>query len=583
MSATSFEGTQAAAGPSLLAPARGTVARVQPSTARNAAVAGSLGSALLTATVATTPGSPFQPILPTDARPAGPFRWLAHLVRLDQVHGSALAIVGVVAVALAVAGFLAILREARRGTVSARAVTALAVAYQLAVMLLPLLFSRDVYSYSAYGRIAAIHHANPYVATPADFPHDAVTGFVGPKWIDTPAVYGPLFTFLSSLVVRMTSSVGGAIVAFRAIAVAASLGTIAILARITRRVRPSREAFAIAAFGLNPAVVFQSVASGHNDLLVALAIVGALALLLRGRELLATAVLAMGALVKAPAAVPLLLLVVVAVARREPGRRARAALAHVGVAGAITVLAAAPFLQTSDPSLGMLELARHEGWLAPSRLVRRALDAVSGDALGVVARIAFALALLASIALVAAWLVRRARSVSALTQGAVWGWGLILLMLLGPVLLPWYVTWSLPLVWLLPRAPRFALIGTGVALTLSQWTTEPGRFRVAYDANVLFGHYVLTPVVIVLLGWVGLDLLRRLRAGASLEEPPDEVAARPGGDEHDQGAGATFEPESGALERDPQEDHGAGAGGRSQGDRGRALAGDEAGPAGPDR
>ncbi len=538
---------------------------------------------LLVATVAATPGSPFQPVLPASARPAGPFRWLAHAARLDQVHGSALVAVGVVALALAAVGFVAVLREARRGTVSARTAIALAVVYQLAVLLLPLLFSRDVYSYAAYGRIAAVHHANPYVATPADFAHDAVARFVGPKWLDTPAVYGPLFTLLSSLVVRIAGSVSGAIVAFRLIAVAASLGVIAVLARLVRRVRPSREAFAIAAFGLNPAVVFQSVASGHNDLLVALAIVGSLALLLEGHELLATAVLALGTLVKAPAAVPLLLLVLVAVARSEPGRRTRAALAHVGVAGAIALAAAAPFLQTSDPSLGMLELAKHEGWLAPSRFVRRVLDAVSGDALGVVARVVFALTLLASIALLAAWLVRRARSVSLATQGAAWAWGLILLMLLGPVLLPWYVTWSLPLVWLLPRAPRSALLGTGVALTLSQWTTEPARFRAAYDANVLFGHYALTPVVIVLLGWVGLDLLRRVRAGAPLEDPPDEVAAREGDDQHGRRADVTLQRQPGALERDREEDRGAGTDRGRQGERRRALAGDEAGPSGPDR
>ncbi len=556
---------------------------MQPSAARTVAVAGSVASVLVVATVAATPGSPFQPILPADARPSGPFRWLAGVVGLDALHGSALAAAGVVAVVLAALGFLAVLREVWRGTVSVRTVIVLAIAYQLAVLLLPLLFSRDVYSYAAYGRIAAVHHANPYVATPADFPHDPLTHLVGPKWVDTPAVYGPLFTMLSSLVVRVASSTGGAIVAFRLIAVASSLGTMAVTARLVRRLRPSREAFAIAAFGLNPAVVFQSVASGHNDLLVALAIAGSLALLLEGRALLATAALTLGALVKAPAAVPLLLLVAVAVARREPGRRARAALAHAGVAGAIALASAAPFLQTSDPSLGMLELARHEGWLAPSRLARRALDAVSGGALGVVARVAFALVLVASIALVATWLVRRARSVSVAAQGAAWGWGLILLMLLGPVLLPWYVTWSLPLVWLLPRAPRSALIGSGVVLTLSQWTTEPARFPAAYDANVLFGHYALTPVVVALLGWAGLDLLRRVRAGAPLEDPPDEVAAGSRGDERDHGAGVSREPESGALERDRHQDRGAGTDRGGQGDRGRALAGEEAGPPGPDR
>jgi hypothetical protein len=45
-------------------------------------------------------------------------------------------------------------------------------------------------------------------------------------------------------------------------------------------------------------VLFQSAASGHNDLLVALAIAAALALVFSGRELWATAALALGTLVK---------------------------------------------------------------------------------------------------------------------------------------------------------------------------------------------------------------------------------------------------------------------------------------------
>jgi hypothetical protein len=50
------------------------------------------------------------------------------------------------------------------------------------------------------------------------------------------------------------------------------------------RVRPGRVAFAAAAYGLNPVVLFLAVGSGHNDVLVALSIIGAVALLTsRGR------------------------------------------------------------------------------------------------------------------------------------------------------------------------------------------------------------------------------------------------------------------------------------------------------------
>jgi alpha-1,6-mannosyltransferase len=421
--------------------------------------------------------------------------------------------------------FLLVLRECRRGTISPRTAIGLAVAFHIAVLLLPLLFSRDVYSYAYYGKIASTFHANPYVSTPADYPNDVLASFVGPKWVDTPAVYGALWTQVSALVTRAADDVAAIVSTFRVIAIAASLATVFVVGGLVRRVRPEREAFAVALVGLNPVVLFQSAASGHNDLLVALAIATALALVFSGRELWATAALALGALVKVTAAVPLLLLWVAVAARRPRGERIRAVAPHVLLAAALALVAAAPFANTADPTLGVVELGSHEGWLAPSRFFRRLFDALSGDVLGFVPRIAFAVVAVIAVVLVARSLWRRGPEIGSALVGASWGWGLLCLMLLGPVLLPWYVTWALPLGWLLPRVPRTVLIGTGLALTVSQWTSEPAAFGSAYDANLLFGHYGVTPVVIGLLGWLLLDLWRRVRSGAPLEDEPAEVSA----------------------------------------------------------
>ena len=492
-------------------------------TASRVALAASVASFVFVALVAATPGSPFTPMLPSE--PGGPFRWMAELVGLDTLHGNGLAAVGIVAVSFAAIAFLLVLRECRRGTISPRTAIGLAVAFHVAVLFLPLLFSRDVYSYAFYGKIATTYHANPYVSTPADYPNDVLASFVGPKWVDAPAVYGALWTQVSALVTRAADDVGAIVSTFRLIAIAASLATVFVVGGLVRRVRPEREAFAVALVGLNPVVLFQSAASGHNDLLVALAIAAALALAFSGRELWATAALALGTLVKVTAAVPLLLLWVAVAARRPRGERVRAVAPHVVLAAALALVAAAPFANTADPTLGVVELGSHEGWLAPSRFFRRLFDALSGDVLGFVPRIAFAGVAVIAVVLVARSLWRRGPEIGSALVGASWGWGLLCLMLLGPVLLPWYVTWALPLGWLLPRVPRTVLIGTGLALTVSQWTSEPAAFGSAYDANLLFGHYVVTPVVIGLLGWLLLDLWRRVRSGAPLEDEPAEVSA----------------------------------------------------------
>ena len=67
-------------------------------------------------------------------------------------------------------GFILILRESWNRRISMRMVFVLAIAFHVLVLTLPLLFSRDVYSYAYYGRIASTYGANPYVFTPHDFP-----------------------------------------------------------------------------------------------------------------------------------------------------------------------------------------------------------------------------------------------------------------------------------------------------------------------------------------------------------------------------------------------------------------------------
>jgi hypothetical protein len=349
-------------------------------------------------------------------------------------------------------------------------------------------------------------------------------------------VYGPLFSHLAGVVTRTSDRLDVLVDAFRLIAIGASLATTFMIGAVARRVRPSRAVFAIAAFGLNPVILFQSAGSGHNDLLVAVAVAASAWCMVRDRTHFATGILACGALVKATAFLPLLLLVVWIAWRRPAGERIRAGAAHTALVLVVAAVVAAPFLQLHDPSLGMLELSSHEGWLAPSRLFRRVLDAVSGDTLGVVARVGFALALVGAVV----WLVRAVARAAAVGRPAPellggWGWSLLALTLLGPVLLPWYLAWSLPLIWILPRAPRLTLIALSGVLALSQWTAEPLRFREAYDLNVLIGHYVLTPVVIGLFVWLALDLRRRLAVPLALHEEDGETAeaAQGGGGERD--------------------------------------------------
>jgi len=56
------------------------------------------------------------------------------------------------------------------------------IAFHAIVLMLPLLFSRDVYSYAFYGRIVTTYRANPYGATPSDFPLNSLFPLTWPGW-----------------------------------------------------------------------------------------------------------------------------------------------------------------------------------------------------------------------------------------------------------------------------------------------------------------------------------------------------------------------------------------------------------------
>jgi hypothetical protein len=467
---------------------------------------------VLMAIVAAAPGSPYQPPLPAGGEPHGILRDIAVALHFDRLQGDPLLAIGVAAAVLATAAFLLLLREAFRGNVSVGAVAILVVGAHALLLLVPLLFSRDVYSYAFYGRIAGIYGGNPYVQTPLDHSGDMLWNFVGSQWVDTPAYYGPAWTSLSAILSKIGRSPIDDVQAYRSISIASSLLTCGVIVWVVHRVWPQRTAFALAAFGANPVVLFHSVASGHNDLLVALGIVSAYALLLSKREASAVAVLTLAALIKVTALLPLIMLLAWCVARRAPDERRAAFLSRVGLSAGIALLFAAPYFQLHDPTLGMVGLASRSGWFAPTRAIARLVDGVTFHALGWVVKLG-ALGLLAWCVWSLARAVWRRTSTGSMSReelGAVWGWALLLLLLLGPVLLPWYIVWGLPLVWLLPRVPRITTIAASAMLGVTLWSEEPLRYPGAFDLNLSVGYLIVVPVLLVMLVLVIQDLRSRI-------------------------------------------------------------------------
>jgi alpha-1,6-mannosyltransferase len=303
------------------------------------------------------------------------------------------------------------------------------VATQGAFLLAPPLSLTDLFNYLHYGRMAANYGLNPYVALPTAAPADPAYPFS--NWHHLPSPYGPLFTTLTEGLAPL--HLATAYWVWKGIAAAAALGTLAIVAVTARRLGRSPQA-AVALVGLNPLVLVYGVGGAHNEPLLLLCALGAVALAVRGRlagvrrwDVAAGACTVLAAGFKPSAA---LLVPVVILGCRRRG----AALAGAAGAAALVLAIVAVLYGGHLPATGIQErlvtpfsvpnvlaaLAGHGGMNAHDRTL---------------AHVVLALATVAAAGVVAwrrAWL-----------PGAV-GFVMLAAVLTLGWTMPWYVWWVLP-------------------------------------------------------------------------------------------------------------------------------------------
>ena len=302
-------------------------------------------------------------------------------------------------------------------------VAVLAAAIQLLPLAAPLLLSTDAWTYWDYGRIAAVHDANPYRDPPNAFPNDPAFEWVGTDWRDSTSVYGPAFTLASEpLALAAGSSHNAAAWIFKTLAALAFLAAIGLAARLS-----PRPELALAFAGWNPLLAVHLAGGGHNDAWIAALVVGALAAGASGRRQLAGVCWAFAAFVKW---VPLLLLPLRVLEARATRRR----VAHLALAVAATAIAVVATwrygLAWGDVFATLWGNANRETRFAlPHRLEQLGVPDAAAAAV-------FA-ALFAGAYL---WLAR-----AALRGHAHLGRASVLLLLATPYLAPWYLAWAVPL------------------------------------------------------------------------------------------------------------------------------------------
>ncbi len=398
------------------------------------------------AVVAITVGSSFE---------SSPFAlkmpgaWFFGVPATGQSPGQGGLFIGLVAV---YGGLLLLMRVwfglvktlSKRPGIPVRKLVAVFALWVVPLLVAPPLFSRDVYSYAAQGEMVA-HHIDPYRYGPDVMGAGPFVTLVDPLWGNTPAPYGPAFLavdgFLTTashhnelvdvVLLRLLELAGVALLAWGVPALARSVK------------RDPGEAFVLAL--LNPVTVLHLIGGAHNDALMLGLLVAGLVFARRNRPVVGILLCTLATAVKVPAALGIVYIGWEWMGPKIPWRER---VRPVVTAGLISL--AAMEVLSLVTGLGwswVLNLATPgtvRSWLAPATAVGLVLGhLVHGVGVGVPVHVM--LSLVRVLSLLAAgvaglWLLWNSERVGSLRA---MGITFLLVVILGPVVQPWYLSWGL--------------------------------------------------------------------------------------------------------------------------------------------
>ncbi len=449
---------------------RSTRARVPDGAVRALGALGLLGVVttvlLLSADAASKP-SEFVP-----AREGGWPGWMAGPL---QGLGGALSRDGFQTLMLIMcASYVVVLLAAR--AVPMPAIAAGIVLAHVILLLGPPLISQDVFGYIGFARLGALHGLDPYTHIAAEAPTDAVYPFVG--WPFQHSPYGPLFTLASYATAPL--GLAGALWVFKGLAVACSLGAVALIAGAAARAGHSAR-WAAAFVGLNPVLLVLAVGGAHNDTLILLLLAVALALTAganpRFRAAAVAVVAGVGVKVTAGLLLPFLAL--------APARARERLGVLLSAAAALLALGALALLGFGAHAFGFLNAVNEQQQLVATHSV----PAETARLVGLSGTPSWWRHLY-----VGAFVVVLAVALWRTARGADWrvaaGWTTLALLLSTAWLLPWYAIWLLPLAAvsgdrrLRAATLLFCAYAVLIHLPLADPVLSPSKHRVVHHEQI---------------------------------------------------------------------------------------------------
>ncbi|HEY5250424.1 MAG TPA: polyprenol phosphomannose-dependent alpha 1,6 mannosyltransferase MptB [Acidimicrobiales bacterium] len=364
----------------------------------------------------------------------------------------------------------------QRPGVPVRKIMAVCALWVLPLLIVAPLFSRDVYSYAAQGEMMS-HHISPYHYGPGVLGAAPAVNLVDQLWINTPAPYGPLFMQIDGTLTSLSLHHELLDVIFLRLL---AIGGVALMALgISSLARSYRRdaAYVVTLAILNPVTILHLIGGAHNDALMLGLLVCGIAMARRGRPVAGIVLCALAAAVKVPAAIGI---VYIGWEWMGAGIPLRARVRPLVTAGLISGLVMGGLsLITGLGWSWVLNLGAPgtvRSWVAPATGAGIVLtDAAHLVGLGVslhtMLSVTRALGLCGALG-AGLWLLWRSERIGSLQALAL---TLLLVVALGPVVQPWYLSWGLVL--LAPVATgrlRSLIIGLSVA---SAFIGLPGGSR----------------------------------------------------------------------------------------------------------
>lgn len=388
------------------------------------------------------------------------------------------------------------------------------VAWCLPLLIVAPIFSHDAYSYAAQGELMS-HHMNPYLYGPGLL--STGTGFgslTDPLWRNVTSPYGPVFLVVDGwLVSLMHHNVLASVMALRGLALSGVILFAVGIPMIARSFhRDAATAFSLAV--LNPLILLSLVGGLHNDALMLGFLVIGFAVARRGHPIWGVLFCAVSAAIKIPGFIGVLY---IGWEWRGSGRSVREKFRPLF--GAVAIAGVAMTLATQFAGVGWRWIAglsnpdTVRSWLDPATGVGLVLGQIAnllglsslGHPLLTFAR-GGALALSAVIGVVLLLWSDRIGPLSAI------GWTCIAVVLLGPIVQPWYLAWGV--VFLAPIAEggvrKFLYIVSAVSCFLGLpggWVLT-NELQSANPFFVALFSLLLVGIAVLLIGPKGRAMLR---------------------------------------------------------------------------